>query len=174
MKKLLVTIFLTAIFILTVFSVANSKAKYKQGEKLRINTSKTYFRSKPKPFGVKILKILERGTTISYVSRNGSWLKVNYDGEEGFIPQNSLIKAKKFKSFSKTAKVTQSDMAAASKGFSPEVENKNRENKKLRYDLMDDAEIQSAVENPLEALTSFRQKGKLGEFQKQKLIQATE
>lgn len=99
------------------------------------------------------------------MKQEGSWFKVDYEGTEGFIPKKSMIESKKFKSFSRTAKVSQSDMAAATKGFSPEIERKNRENKNLRYDLMDLAEEKSTVENPLENLKPFRKEGSLGEFQ---------
>jgi hypothetical protein len=90
---------------------------------------------------------------------------VDHEGTTGFIPLKSLIKAKKFSSASKTAKVTETDMAAATKGFSPEVEKQNRKNRALRYDLMDQAEVNSSVDDPLNSLESFRQQGRLGEFQ---------
>lgn len=168
-KKSMSVMTLFLMFTFYSFNAEGGKSGYREGEKLRIKTSRTHFRDKPRAFGAKIIKILERGTEVTFISKKGTWLEVNYENEEGFISKNSLIKAKKFKTFSRTAKVTKSDMVAATKGFSPEVERKNRENKRLRYDLMDKAEAQSDVEDPLKSLSQFRQKGKLGEFVQKRL-----
>ncbi len=162
-KLLLIAVALC--FLLTLSNPADAKKGFKKGEVLRIQTSKTHLKNHPKPFGAKILETLERGVSVTVLSQKGSWVQVEFNGTKGFIPKKSLIKSKKFKSFSRTAKVTQSDMAAATKGFSPEIEKKNRENKKLRYDLMDQAEKKSTVANPLESLKPFRKEGHLGEFQ---------
>jgi len=55
-------------------------------------------------------------------------------------------------------------MAAATKGFSSEVEQENRKIKKLRYDLIDKAEKLSMVVNPSVEFRAFRKAGKLGEY----------
>lgn len=165
MKKSFFLLILAIFFMSSIASPALAKKSFKKGDKLRITTSKTLLKNVAKPFGAKILKTLEKGDTVSYMDKESSWFKVEYEGTEGFIPQKSLIESKKFKSFSRTAKVTETDMAAATKGFSPEVEKKNRENKELKYDLMDKAEAKSTVKDPLKTLKSFREKGKLGEFQ---------
>lgn len=151
-----------------LFSSANlslAAQKFKKGDLLRIATSKTLLKNLAKPFGAKILKTLQNGDTVSYIDKKNSFYEVDYEGFIGFVPIKSLVKAKKFSSFSKTAKVTETDMAAATKGFSPEVEKKNRENNALRYDLLDKAEADSAVEDPLNSLEPFRKQGQLGEFQ---------
>ncbi len=161
------TLYIFAVFALVVLFIASSAeaSKLRKGDNLRINVSKTRLKSSPKPFGGKLLKTLDRGESVKFIGSKGSFHEVEYGGLKGFIPAKSLIRAKKFKSFSRTAKVTESDMAAATKGFSPEVEAKNRQNKELRYDLMDKAEKMSTVKYPLESLADFRKKGKLGEFQ---------
>lgn len=138
---------------------------FKAGAKLRVKTSTTYMKDKPKPFGGKVIKVLDRGAQVSFVEAVTSWFKVNYENTKGYIPLKSLIESKKFSSFSKAKNVSQSDMAAATKGFSPEVEKKNRKNKNLNYKLLDKAEKQTTVKNPFKETTAFRENGKLGEFQ---------
>jgi len=156
-----------AVFTLVALFLATSAEamKLRKGDTLRINVSKTKLKSSPKPFGGTLLKTLDRGESVKFIGSKGSFHEVKYGDLKGFIPAKSLIRAKKFKSFSRTAKVTESDMAAATKGFSPEVEKKNRQNKALRYDLMDKAEKIATVDDPLESLAGFRKQGKLGEFQ---------
>jgi len=162
MKLKFTVAFLIAVSLTFLPSVANAKPR--KGAKLKINVSKTKFKSSPRAFGAKIIATLERGEEVVFESEKGGFYKVKFDGKSGFIPSKSLIKSKKFKSFSRSAKVTSSDVSAATKGFSPEVEAKNRENKKLRYDLMDEAEKMSTVGDPEASLEGFRKKGKLGEY----------
>lgn len=157
--------FFILVFVLVLIVPASAKTDYKPGDPLRIKTSKTLLKKSHKPFGSKIIDTLKRGATVFYLTTKGSWFKVEYKDNQGYIPKNSLVEAKKFKSFSRTSMVTQSDMAAATKGFSPQVERKNRENRALRYDLMDKAEARSSVPKPLKSLKSFRKQGSLGEFQ---------
>ncbi len=167
MKKFLFFSILTA-FLLSASNPALAKKGLKKGDKLKIATSKTLLKNFPKPFGVKIVKILQNGDIVSFIKEEGSWYNVEYVDLKGFIPKQSLIEVKKFKSFSKTVKVTETDMAAATKGFGPEVEEKNRENKELRYDLVDKVESENANKDSLNNLEHFRKAGNLGEFQEDK------
>ncbi len=167
MKKLLFLSILAA-FLLTATNPALAKKSLQKGDKLKIATSKTLLKSFPKPFGVKIVKILQYGDIVSFIKEEGSWYNVEYGITKGFIPKQSLLKVKKFKSFSKTVEVTETDMAAATKGFGPEVEEKNRENSELRYDLVDKVEAENAHKDSLNDLERFRKAGNLGEFQEDK------
>lgn len=163
MTKIFWLVFFLAAFVtrdVTVYAES-----FKAGEKLRVKTSTTYMKDKPKPFGGKVIKVLDRGAQVSFVDVATSWLKVDYESIKGYIPLKSLIESKKFSSFSKAKNVSQSDMAAATKGFSPEVEKKNRKNKNLNYKLLDKAEKQTTLKNPFKTTKAFRQNGKLGEFQ---------
>ncbi len=164
MKKLLCFSILAA-FLLTATNSAFAKKGLLKGDKLKIATSKTLLKNFPKPFGVKIVKTLQYGDIVSFIKEEGSWYNVEYEATKGFIPKQSLLKVKKFKGFSKTVKVTETDMDAATKGFGPEVEEKNRENRELRYDLVDKAEADNTNENLINNLERFRKAGNLGEFQ---------
>ncbi len=164
MKKLLYFLILT-VFLLTLTNSALAKKGLQKGDKLKITTSKTLLKNFPKPFGVKIVKTLQFGDIVIFIKEDGSWYNVEYESTKGFIPKQSLLKVKRFKSFSKTVNVTETDMVAATKGFGPEVEKKNRENRELRYDLMDKAEIDNTDKDPLNKLERFRKAGNLGEFQ---------
>ncbi len=167
MKKLLCLSVLTAVLLIATNS-ALAKKGLKKGDSLKIATSKTLLKSLPKPFGVKIVKALKYGDIVSFIKEEGTWYNVEYVETKGFIPKQSLLKVKKFKGFSKTVKVTETDMDAATKGFGPEVEEKNRENRELRYDLVDKAEADNTNKDPLKNLERFRKAGNLGEFQEDK------
>lgn len=156
-------IFLSLIPVLLLFlssTPADSSPGFKPGESLNINTSETYLRNRPKSFGVKILKILERGTEVSFLLSKGAWIKVDYRGLEGFIPRRSLVTTKKFKKASQSGEVYPTDIISGSKGLAGNMEKFLIKKKKL----VSQAESQSTVENPLQATVEFRKEGKLGEF----------
>lgn len=139
-------------------------ASLKPGTSMKITVAEATLKSSPHPFGGTIIARLAKGTKVTYLGSSGIYYQVSDGRQQGYVATRSVIEAGKFQSFSRGGQVTQSDMAAATKGFSPEVERENRKNVKLRYDLMDRAERQSTVQNPGTALKSFRQSGRLGEY----------
>ena len=136
----------------------------KSGSSLRITLTEAAMKSSPKPFGSKTIKTLAKGSLVTYLGSSGIYYKVSDKRHTGYIAARSVVEAGKFQSFSRSSKVSQSDMAAATKGFSPEVERENRKNKRLRYDRMDQAEQASTVADPASQLASFRKEGRLGEY----------
>jgi len=135
-----------------------------RGSVLRISLSEAVMKSSPRAFGSKVIRTLPKGTTVTYLGASGIYYQVSDGRVTGYITSKSVVKAAKFQSFSRSGEVTQSDMAAATKGFSPEVERENRKNRKLRYDLMDKAEQVSTVTRPETSLKGFRREGRLGEY----------
>ncbi|MDQ6967444.1 MAG: hypothetical protein Q9M14_02005 [Mariprofundaceae bacterium] len=136
----------------------------KKGSLLRITLSEALLKSSPHPFGSTLIKKIPKGSSVTYLQTSGIYYRVSDGQDIGYVTSKSVVAAKKFKSFSRGGQVTQSDMAAATKGFSSEVEQESRKNKKLRYDLMDKAEKLSAVIDPDTEFREFRKLGKLGEY----------
>jgi len=136
----------------------------KNGSVLRITLAEAAMKSSPKAFGSRTVKTLAKGSFVTYLGSAGIYYKVSDDRHTGYIAARSVVEAGKFQSFSRNGEVSQSDMAAATKGFSPEVERENRKNKRLRYDLMDRAEQASTVADPASQLAGFRKEGRLGEY----------
>jgi len=153
------------VFVILIFLTPAYAGKHlKKGSVLRITLSEAVLKSSPSPFGSKQIKKIPKGGSVTYIETSGIYYHVSDGQQTGYITSKSLVEAKKFKSFSRTERVTQSDMAAATKGFSAKVEQENRKNKKLRYDLMDKAEKNSMVVDPDTSLRAFRKQGKLGEY----------
>ena len=162
--KLILRVSLAAAIALLQLSPAYAAGSLKKGSELRITLAEAAMKSSPKPFGSSVLRTLPKGTAVTYLGASGIYYQISDGQRTGYIVSKSVVAAAKFKSFSRTGRVSQSDMAAATKGFSPEVEQENRKNKQLRYDLMDRAEQLSSVHNPESKLQRFRQQGRLGEY----------
>jgi hypothetical protein len=147
---------------------AAGAAEMEAGTELEVTTANAILRDAPRPFGAKALQTLPLGEKVKFKRQAvGAWLVVDHGGVVGFLPANSVAEAKSFSASSLVSRVSESDMAAATKGFNPEVEKRNRkENAKLRYDLMDKAEAMSTVADPMQTTTAFREEGRLGEFRK--------
>jgi len=155
---------LAAMMMFLLLSPAYARDYIKKGSILRITLSKALLKSSPSPFGSTLIRTLPKGSSVTYLKTSGIYYEVSDGQQTGYITSKSVVKAKKFKSFSRSGDITQSDMAAATKGFSPEVEKENRKNKKLRYDLMDKAEKISSIADPDMEFRDFRKLGSLGEY----------
>jgi hypothetical protein len=166
MAYLKLTLRASLIAAVTLFLLAPAHAAntIKKGSTLRITLSESAMKSTPQPFGSRVIRMLPKGAAVTYLGTSGIYYRITDGRRTGYITSKSVVKAGKFRSFSRTGHVSQSDMAAATKGFSPEVERENRKNRKLRYDLMDRAEQISTVAKPETALKHFRKQGKLGEY----------
>lgn len=162
--KLILRVNLVMLLALSLSAPAEAAGSLKKGSPLRITLTDAAMKSTPKAFGSSVIRRLSKGTAVTYLGTSGIFYQVSDGTRTGYITAKSVVEASKFKSFSRTDQVTQSDMAAATKGFSPEVERENRKNRTLRYDLMDRAEQLSSVYNPESKLQRFRQQGRLGEY----------
>ncbi|MDQ6993824.1 MAG: hypothetical protein Q9M31_10135 [Mariprofundus sp.] len=155
-----------AIICFIAFIVPAQAASHpKKGNALQITIEQALLKSSPRAFGSKILKKLNRGSKVIYQGKTGIYYQVKAGKQSGYITTKAVLVQDTFSSFSRSDKVSQSDMAAATKGFSPEVEKQNRKNKQLRYDRMDQAEKSSTIASTSRSLSTFRKTGKLGEFQ---------
>lgn len=154
-----------AILLLLAYSPSGYTADaIKKGSTLRIAVAQAAMKSAPRAFGSKLVRTLPKGSAVTYLESAGIYYHVSDGRQTGYITSKSVVKASLFSSFSRSGEVTQSDMAAATKGFSPEVERENRKNRRLRYDLMDRAEQISTVHRPDASLRGFRREGRLGEY----------
>ncbi|ATX79483.1 SH3 domain-containing protein [Mariprofundus aestuarium] len=160
--KLILSSSLAAFFLL--LSPACAADNINKGSTLRIALSEAVMKSAPRAFGSSLIRTLPKGAAVTYLGTSGIYYKVNDGRNTGYISSKSVVKSTGFTSFSRSGEVTQSDMAAATKGFSPEVERENRKNRRLRYDLMDRAEQVSTVTRPETSLKGFRKEGRLGEY----------
>ncbi|ATX82132.1 SH3 domain-containing protein [Mariprofundus ferrinatatus] len=155
---------ITALLLLLPASPALAADVPDKGSILRISLSKAVMKSAPRAFGSSVIRTLPKGASVTYLGSTGIFYHVSDGRQSGYISSKAVAEERTFTSFSRSGEVTQSDMAAATKGFSPEVERENRKNRQLRYDLMDRAEQVSTVSNPDTYLRKFREQGKLGEY----------
>lgn len=104
------------------------------------------------------------GSVVEQLGREGDWLRVRYQGKQGWI-HVSAVQEQKFQLSSRSGgqaqETSQDEVALAGKGFTPEVEKAFREkNPKMRYDLVDQVQSYKADEGKLQA---FLQAGNLKE-----------
>jgi hypothetical protein len=100
---------------------------------------------KNKRFFAPVVSRVPYGAIIQELERQGDWLRVSYQGKQGWI-HISAVQEQKFDlsslSTEKATEASQEEVALAGKGFTPEVEKAFRDkNPKMRYDLVD--QIQS-------------------------------
>jgi hypothetical protein len=104
------------------------------------------------------------GAVIQELERAGDWLRVQYQGKQGWLHM-SAVQEQKFQLSSlaggQAQETTQDEVALAGKGFTPEVEKAFREkNPKMRYDLVNQVQAYRVDEQRLQA---FIQAGNLRE-----------
>jgi hypothetical protein len=105
------------------------------------------------------------GAVIQELGREGDWLRVSYQGKQGWI-HVSAVQEQNFQLSSLAGGqaregTSQDEVALAGKGFTPEVEKAFREkNPKMRYDLVDRVQSYKVDEQKLRA---FLQTGNLKE-----------
>ena len=104
------------------------------------------------------------GSVIQELSREGDWLRVSYQGKQGWI-HVSAVQEQKFQLSSlaggQAQETSHDEVALAGKGFTPEVEKAFREkNPKMRYDLVNQVQSYKVDEQKLQA---FLQGGNLKE-----------
>jgi hypothetical protein len=104
------------------------------------------------------------GSVIQEVSREGDWIRVNYQGKQGWV-HISAVQEQKLSLSSlaggQAQETSQDEVALAGKGFTPEVEKAFRDkNPKMRYDLVNQVQSYKVDEQKLQA---FLQTGSLKE-----------
>ena len=96
---------------------------------------------KDKRFFAPVVVRVPYGEALQELERQGDWLRVTYQGKQGWI-HISAIQEQKFRlsslSGEKAQEASQEEVSLAGKGFTPEVEKAFRQkNPKMRYDLVD-------------------------------------
>jgi len=119
---------------------------------------------KDKRFFAPVVTRVPYGKTLQELERQGDWLRVSYQGKEGWI-HFSAVQEQKFLLSSlaggRAQETTQNEVALAGKGFTPEVEKAFRDkNPKMRYDLVDQVQRYRIEDRQLQ---DFIQAGNLKE-----------
>jgi hypothetical protein len=119
---------------------------------------------KDKRFFAPAVTRVPYGSLIQESGREGDWLRVSYQGKEGWI-HVSAVQEQKFELSSlaggKAQEASRDEVALAGKGFTPEVEKAFREkNPKMRYDLVNQVQAYKVDEQKIQV---FLQAGNLKE-----------
>jgi hypothetical protein len=119
---------------------------------------------KDKRFFAPAVTRVPYGSIIQESGREGDWLRVSYQGKEGWIHVGA-VQEQKFQlsslSGGKAQEASKEEVALAGKGFTPEVEKAFREkNPKMRYDLVNQVQAYKVDEQKIQV---FLQAGNLKE-----------
>lgn len=117
---------------------------------------------KDKRFFAPLVIRVPYGSVIEQTAREGDWLRVSYQGKQGWI-HFSAVQAQKISPLTggKAQGASKDEVALAGKGFTPEVEKAFRDkNPKMRYDLVNQIQSTKTDETRLQA---FIQSGNLKE-----------
>ena len=114
-------------------------------------------------FSANSLGSIPEGTEVQIVQQSGEWYQVEYQGQQGWLPQQAFPGAKKFdlSSVLKGKAVQESktdEVALAGKGFTPEVEADYRQkHPNLNYAQVD--QVEKFEVSPGELQTFIREGG---------------
>jgi len=130
---------------------------------VKVITQEAVIRKDKRFFAPAVIRV-PYGSVIQESGREGDWLRVSYQGKEGWI-HVSAVQEQKFQLSSlaggKAEEASREEVALAGKGFTPEVEKAFREkNPKMRYDLVDQVQAYKVDEQKIQA---FLQAGNLKE-----------
>ena len=130
---------------------------------VKVITQEAVIRKDKRFFAPPILRA-PYGAVIQELERAGDWLRVQYQGKQGWL-HISAVQEQKFQLSSlaggQAQETTQDEVALAGKGFTPEVEKAFREkNPKMRYDLVNQVHAYRIDEQRLQ---DFIQAGNLRE-----------
>jgi len=130
---------------------------------VKVITQEAMIRKDKRFFAPAVIRV-PYGEMIQELGREGDWLRVGYQGKQGWIHISSVQEQKfRFSSLAgeRAQETTKEEVALAGKGFTPEVESAFRsKNPKMRYDLVDQVQSYKVSEQQLQA---FIQAGKLKE-----------
>jgi hypothetical protein len=124
------------------------------GATVKVITQEAMIR-KDKRFFAPVVVRVPYGQTIQELEREGDWLRVSYQGKQGWL-HISAVQEQKFSLSSlageRAQETTREEVALAGKGFTPEVESAFRsKNPKMRYDLVDQVQSIKVAEQQLQA-----------------------
>ncbi len=130
---------------------------------VKVITQEAVIRKDKRFFAPAVVRV-PYGTEIQESGREGDWLRVSYQGKQGWI-HVSAVQEQKFQLSSlaggKAQEASREEVALAGKGFTPEVEKAFREkNPKMRYDLVNQVQSYKVDEQKIQA---FLQAGNLKE-----------
>ena len=130
---------------------------------VKVITQEAVIRKDKRFFAPAVIRV-PYGSVIQESGREGDWLRVSYQGKEGWI-HVSAVQEQKFQLSSlaggKAEEASREEVALAGKGFTPEVEKAFREkNPKMRYDLVNQVQSYKVDEGKLQ---TFLQAGALKE-----------
>jgi hypothetical protein len=117
---------------------------------------------KDKRFFAPAVAAVPYGTVIEELDRQGDWLRVSYQGKQGWLHASAVSQQKlDLSGFAgqRADETSREEVALAGKGFTPQVEAAMREkNPSMRYDLVDRIQGYAVPEGELLA---FLQAGNL-------------
>ena len=124
------------------------------GATMKVITQEAMIR-KDKRFFAPVVVRVPYGEMIQELEREGDWLRVSYQGKQGWL-HISAVQEQKFSLSSlageRAQETTHEEVSLAGKGFTPEVENGFRsKNPKMRYDLVDQVQSYKVAEQQLQA-----------------------
>jgi len=130
---------------------------------VRVITQEAAIRQDKRFFAPAVARV-PYGSSLEAQSQEGDWLRVHFQGKQGWI-HVSAVQERKFQlsalAGGPAQETTQDEVALAGKGFTPEVEKAFREkNPKMRYDLVNQVQAYKIDESRLQA---FIQAGNLRE-----------
>jgi len=131
--------------------------------KVKIITQEAMLRKDKRFFAPAVTRI-PYGTVLEKLELQGDWLRVSYQGKQGWIHE-SAVKEQKLDlatlAGSRAQETSNEEVALAGKGFTPEIEKAFRgRNPSMRYDLVDKVQ---GYQVPETELLAFIQAGNLKE-----------
>ncbi len=152
--KLKIWIILVALGVMTSAALAAT---------VRVITEDAVIRKERRFFSPPVARV-RYGTALEELSRHGDWLRVKYQGKQGWIHSSAVHEPKidlGTLAGGQAQQTSQDEIALAGKGFTPEVEKAFRgRNPKLRYDEVNQVASYRVSEQKLE---SFFRAGNLKE-----------
>jgi hypothetical protein len=130
-----------------------------------VSVTDTRLLARPMAFS-PALATLDAGDAVTVLGQSGNYLQVEVRGRTGFLPARAVQADRPAIGYSRrrTTDASSEEIAAATKGFSSEVEAEyRRDNPRLDYGLLDRLEARSGYRDPIAELAAFRREGKLGE-----------
>ncbi len=124
------------------------------GASVKVITQEAMIRKDKRFFAPVVIRV-PYGETIQELGREGDWIRVSYQGKQGWL-HISAVQEQKFSLSSlageRAQETTREEVARAGKGFTPAVESAFRsKNPKMRYDLVDKVQSYKVAEQQLQA-----------------------
>jgi hypothetical protein len=121
---------------------------------VKVITQEAVIRNDKRFFASPVARV-PYGSVIEQIGREGDWLRVSYQGKQGWIHISAVQEQKvQISPFGqgKAREASQDEVALAGKGFTPEVEKAFREkNPQMRYDLVNQVQSSKVDETSLQA-----------------------